>query len=90
MKRAILPLLVLLLICAWPTAAQKAQPRNATTGRFQLFQGSFYASGSAGAVHLEGVFRIDSETGKTWIYEQQSVSGKGWDTWVWIPVNELK
>jgi hypothetical protein len=90
MKRTAFVLLVVLVVSAWPTAAQKTQTRTATTGRYQLFQGSFYASGAAGAAHLEGVFRIDSETGKTWIYEQQGLAGKGWDTWVWIPVNELK
>lgn len=43
-----------------------AAPR--TLGRFRLFHGQYEQIGKAGATPHNGVFKIDSATGRTWMY----------------------
>lgn len=83
--------------CLWSTTSfsqttpRKKTPANLaagtnTQGRYQLFQGSYFADGT----RLDGVFMIDSETGRTWVYSQKATQGKGWDYYAWIPIAQLK
>lgn len=57
--------------------------------RYQLFQGKYetiIAKGNSGGIKQESLFRIDTETGKTWVFLEVVQDEKL--RRVWIPIED--
>jgi uncharacterized membrane protein len=65
-------------------------PTTGPVGSFQILAGRYATEGigATGAVDTEGIFRIDTRTGKIWIYMTgtDNRSGKSYEGWG--PVSE--
>lgn len=65
-------------------------------GRYQLFQGKYHVSytdsgGSNDGMYVDSLFRIDTETGKTWVYyvDFRKSASPGQQV-IWIPIRETE
>jgi hypothetical protein len=72
---------VFMFLFAWHAWAQQVSPNQLPvtasqepTGRYQLFQGHYQARGTQ--FQEDAVFKLDSSTGKAWIY-REGLTGKG-------------
>ena len=75
---------------AW-TQTSKQLDSSATVSpnggiRYELFQGEYTISNEGTAFKANGVFKIDTATGRTWIYTEGKMrEGKFYKEWV--PIN---
>jgi len=90
-RQRVIVLLVatMLVICTAVVWAQAAKyepgiksPTSDSSGRFQLFQGQYIVN-TAGTPYKDfGVFKIDTETGRVWLYQDgQTKSGQTYRKW---------
>ena len=74
-----------LVITAHASSQERAIPGSTGSQRYLLFQGSFLTGDQKGTVDIRGVFKIDTQTGRTWLYG----SGTGADGKLmhgWLPI----
>ena len=72
-----------------PKAASAVTAGTHTTGRYQLFQGSYYALSSQ-ALQEDAVFMIDTETGRTWVFSKVWNATKTGSAEGWVPLSEMQ
>ena len=66
---------------------EKSTATVAISQRYVLFTGTYLSSTGAGAVSLQGVFKLDVSTGRTWEYVEGFDSQKKLVT-RWAPISE--
>jgi len=96
MNKAVVILLVVCVVVALFAAITVAQQERATVspqpwmvGRYQLFQGTFKVEGDGDTPSFveTGIFKIDTQTGKTWLYRDR-VSQRGRRTPTWLKIED--
>src|ERR1017187_10973761 len=94
MRRIVLISLLTAILCIAAASAHHAQagrnPAAGPVGSFQILAGRYAIGGIAGAegadLDTNGIFRIDTRTGQTWMYMTgRNKAGKGYDGWSPIP-----
>lgn len=66
-----------------------AQPTGANIGRFQLLEANYSAINAGGLSFKEqSLFRIDTITGKTWIYREGVITTNKKVYQEWVPIGE--
>lgn len=79
---------VVLLAFRWDTSAQR--PAVVNPGRYQLFTGSHHVTIAGETSGAQDVFKIDTETGVTWVYRQVLLPNEKEPLEAWRMVLDLK
>ncbi len=88
-KIVVLLIALILIVCAvvaWSQTPQRppdsGQPSSGIPGRYQLFQGQFTIVSSGTPFKDVGVFKLDTQTGHTWVYaEGRNPDGQFYKEW---------
>ena len=84
MRVTLVTLLALLLLALGITRAQSNRPSAVpgNPGKFQVLSAEYIHSGKNADYKKPGVFRLNTETGETWIYvDMTDDQGKGAKFW---------
>ena len=92
MKKSTISLLiaVVLLVIITVAYSQSSQGNNTSyrtsySGRFQLFGGDYVTINEEQKINQSAVFKIDTITGRTWIYNAGLSNGQSFEKWKLIP-----
>jgi hypothetical protein len=68
-------------------AQPRAVPEESTNGRYMLMQGKYLANTIAERYENQSIFKIDTQTGKVWLYREEQYQDKAIIS-KWILISE--
>ena len=74
-------LAVIAIVSILSLKGQEPQASGGQVGRFQLVQGHFVSVSDGHPIDDKGCFKIDTATGKTWIFRYGQREGKAYSGW---------